>query len=413
MNYLRFILLAVWAFMGYLLMQAGGIQSYFQGTRASSMGGAVSALKGNAYSTFYNPGSLVYIPNSQFQLGNTLSVPSVTCYVHHPSTQIARTDNDLTSLSYVYAAWLRSHDARFALGFSLVNPFAFHTRWDKDWVGRYSNTRTLLTIYYAQPTFSYKINDRVGLGLGVVYGFGSFLSENAIPLAPLDTLDGTRRLSARGNGLALNMGVYVQPSDRISIGINYHSNMNMVFSKGVALYDVPLTLASSYPENTFTTKIKLPSMLNLGAAYKITEKVTLSGDLNFTRWKTLDSLSVRMQINTPSVGSFSVPRLFKNTYALRIGTEYKTSSKVIVRAGAQIEGSPIQNPYISPEYPDATRVGLNGGISIKATAGLSLDLGLSHEFSGERIGLWEPANLLGTYRVRRTSLSIGLNYDFL
>ncbi len=79
-------------------------------------------------------------------------------------------------------------------------------------------------------------------------------------------------------------------------------------------------------------------------------------DFNYNFWKVNDSLHISFtNPNTPSQGFVYN---WKNAMAHRMGAEVTYKKKYSLRLGYYIDGTPVQNGYVSPEIVDANSSGL-------------------------------------------------------
>jgi long-chain fatty acid transport protein len=206
--------------------------------------------------------------------------------------------------------------------------------------------------------------------------------------------------------------VYYKPSDKLSFGISYRSEVKMKLNNGTATFNVPPSLATSFPSGNFSASIPLPQVLTVGVGVKPTEKLLLTFDVNFVGWSSYKSLAFDYEQNTSSLKDTDSPRNYKNTYALRLGGQYTLNEKFRVRAGINYEKTPIKNGYVTPEVPDADRLNFTGGIGYKPIDRLAIDASFSYINFMKRTDTNIETNLSGTYKTRILVPGISLTYNF-
>ena len=136
----------------------------------------------------------------------------------------------------------------------------------------------------------------------------------------------------------------------------------MAVKSGDAKFTVPSSLASNFPDGKFTSRLPLPSVTSLGFAYKINTKTTIALDINYTGWKAYDTLGFDYENNTASLIDTKSARNYKNTFAFRIGGDYKITTELTARLGFAYALTPVPDGYVTPETPDANRINYTAGL---------------------------------------------------
>jgi long-chain fatty acid transport protein len=219
-------------------------------------------------------------------------------------------------------------------------------------------------------------------------------------------------LAGSAGGMGYNLGVYYKPSEKVSFGISYRSEVKMKLNDGTATFNVPSSLATSFPSGGFSASIPLPQVLTVGIGVKATETLLLTFDANFIGWGSYKSLAFDYDQNTSSLQDTDSPRNYKNTYALRLGGQYTVSDKFLLRAGMNYEKTPVKDGYVTPEVPDADRLNFTGGIGYKPIDRLMIDASFSYVNFMKRSDTNIETNLSGTYKTCILVPGISLTYNF-
>ncbi|MEZ4829591.1 MAG: outer membrane protein transport protein [Bacteroidia bacterium] len=198
----------------------------------------------------------------------------------------------------------------------------------------------------------------------------------------------------------------------MSLGITYRSPVRMYMLQGIAKFDVPESLRDIYPDMRFSTEFTLPGVLNFGIGYRPDERWLLAFDLNITSWNNFDSLSFAFEQNIPPGNDWPERRGFVNAATFRVGGEYQLNEKLRFRGGAYYDQSPVPEGFVSPELPDADRIGLSLGMGINIVERLYIDVSWNYEFTGERTAILDEAVFGGTYQTSTHIAGIGLRYEF-
>ncbi len=386
---------------------AGGYQVRLQGQKQTGIGliGTPFALGGS--SIFYNPGSLSFMKEDySFSLGAS-GINSNVVFRAKDSDYTARTDNSMSTPFYFYGAAKVIDD--LSIGIGVFTPFGSSTKWDYDWNGRYLIQEISLSAIFIQPTVSYKIGDKFGIGAGldIVIGSVDLTKEIKSPANGQMNLDGS------STALGFNVGAYIKPSDDLSIGIDYRSKVNMKVEDGdFKTSGVPESVTSIPETGNFSAELPLPANLDFGIAYQISEKFLLAAELNIIFWSTYDSLIIDFKQNNEDFTDSRNPREYSNSFIPRLGAEYKISDTFIARAGIYYDKTPTNEEYFSPETVSLDQIAFTLGLSIMPIEGLSIDLSYLQLEGLESDKKYTPDNFEGTYKTRAFIPGLGISYNF-
>jgi long-chain fatty acid transport protein len=402
-------LLAVLIIISPFLLNAQGFQVNLQGQREQGMGGAATALATNGSSLFFNPGAVSFLKNNTVSIGVT-SISSKVKFVD-TTTSTSYTTNSSAGYPFTGNIVLGKKGSKLKFGLATYTPFGSSIKWPEAWAGRFVITSLKLSTIYFQPTVSYKITDKLGLGAGIVYGLGRLNLLSDLPITDEDGNYSSLNLSGKGRGYGFNAGVYFQQSEKLSFGLNYRSALNLKIDKGSATFNVPSTMESSFPSGPVSTTLKLPQVLTLGTAYKASSKLSFAFDATMVGWKSYDTLKYDFENNTSAVADMKLSRHYKNTYSYRIGAEYSITENLLGRLGLKYLNSPIQTGYVTPEVPDANHFSFSTGLGYKPNDHFSFDASFTFEHI-KRTDANKAVQLYGTYETYLLMPGISISYCF-
>lgn len=412
----RIALGLVWVFLLPVSGTAGGFQLSLGGLRQMGMGYAGVGMAWDASTIYYNPGALSFVSNRSIQFGAGVVLPATTYLAETPSIYIAEMEQEALTPVYVFASWKLKREGsrlgKFHIGLGAYNPFGSNSKWDDDWKGRFITQESRISTYFIQPTVSYQLSPAIGIGGGFIYGFGNILSRKALPVSGANNTDGQAELTGTGAGIGFSLGLYLKASEELSLGLSYRSRVNLNIADGEARFEVPTSLDASFPDTRFSSSIKLPDVITIGLGYQPQDRFTLAVDLVFTGWSAYDTLAFDYVENTRELEDVITEPEYKNTVTFRMGGEYSTTERSRVRAGLFYDTSPALDGFVSPELPDANRIGLTVGAGANLNSQLSLDVGYSFEFTGERTTILNSAQFGGTYKSSATTFGLGIRYAF-
>jgi len=394
------------------LLRAGGFQVGLQGQRQTGMGLIGTGYLTGPSSLFYNPGAMSFQSNHfNMSLGVSPIVSNVAFQYEEPSLYEATTDNPV-SLPFSFYGTGKITD-KLSAGLGVYTPYGSSTVWGDDWRGRHIIQDISLMAIYVQPTVSYKLSDRFGIGVGFVYAYGQVELNKGIPVQDKNGEEGQTNIEGSANNFGFNAGLYARPTDEMEIGITYRSEVLMEVRDGDATFSVPSSLSSAFPpENKYDADLPLPASVNFGASYQFNRQFKLGVDVNYVFWSSYQSLDFDFEENTPSLEDISQPKNYNDGAIYRIGGEYFANDTWTFRAGFYYDSPVVDDDYYAPETPDAVKLGFTGGLSYKPNDQLSIDASFLYVNGLERTADYTPENFGGTYKYNGFVPGIGINYNF-
>jgi long-chain fatty acid transport protein len=394
------------------LMTAQGFQVNLQGQAQQAMGGAGTALIQDGSAVFFNPGGMSFLKENSIMAGATATIANAT-FLDADNNSSAKTVSPVSTPFAAYGVWGTTEGKLKNLKFGLgaYTPFGSIVTWEPGWTGRFALTSLKLLAIFYQPTVSYKICEKLGVGAGFVVANGNVELKEDLPVRDANGNYGSADLTGNATGYGYNAGIYYRPCPKFSVGLTYRSQVNMKVSNGTATFTVPASLATNFPSGPFSSSLSLPSVLTLGFADSISSKLILALDVNYIGWKCYDTLAFDYKNNTSALQDTKLPRDYKNTFAFRLGAQYQIIEQLIARAGVSVELTPIASGYVTPELPDANRLNLTAGIGYIINTHFVLNASYTYEHFS-RTDNNTALQLNGTYKTYLHAPGLSLTYKF-
>lgn len=310
-----------------------------------------------------------------------------------------------------YMAIRPTDSSKFIIGLGMYVPFGSTIAYEDDWKGQYLLREMSLKTIFIQPTVAYSVSDKLGIGAGFVLATGEFGLRRGVPVQDSTGGYGEANLSGAAIGFGFNAGIHWQPNTKWALGLSYRSDVAAKVDEGNAEFDVAPSLEEYFPSTKFKAQISLPSVTNLGATYTH-ENLILSAEINYIGWKVYDSLVFDFEQNTDKLEDLRSPRHYENSFIFRLGGGYMINESMMVRGGAYYDMTPVQNGYLTPETPDANKIGLTAGFSYTFKNNLALHSALLYIDGAEREDTNLESTFSGTWKARAWSAGIGINYSF-
>ena len=468
---------------------AEGYQVNLLSTKQTGMGHVGTGMKLGAESMHFNPAGLAFLrTNMDYSLGIS-AIMAKAKYSYDGYS--AKTDNPVGTPLYAYAGFKIYEN--LAAGISLTTPYGNSLKWPKNWAGAGLIQDISLKAYVIQPTLSYKITDRLSIGVGLQLAWGNVnLSralmsagdlqrigaefENFLPLlasVPSNVISDADKQAMQemvasmknaevppayarleGNAhmrVGFNVGIMYDVCDQVTVGLSYRSKIKMRVKEGEASLNyanrriedlftnmedllakygpmlnqllgvtVPNISIPKYDEGSFRAELPLPSNTTLGVSYRPTDRWELALDLQYVGWNAYDSLNVHFNEAELGIAPIKAEKNYKNSMTYRIGASYKTTDRLVLRAGVYYDQSPIRKKLYNPETPGMNKLGLSAGLTFEPYKGLQFDVAFLYIQGFSQYGKYPYKNVVtgedemfeGKYKSTACSPSIGISYRF-
>lgn len=442
---------------------AGGFRVYDLSASAAGQGNAFTAQSDDPAAIVYNPAGMTQLEGVQMVNG-VLLVGGETKF--QSSATGARSRGDLGGtiaipppLHFYLTGSLKpvaetlDFDVleRATLGVGVFSPFGLKMRWPGDGPLNTASTHASLPLIEIRPVLGFKVTETLSVAAGAdIYTFQDiigdgeakiqFRSSGALGLPPSGTpLAVTGKDTAVGFNLSLRYAPCLSDNNVpwCSFGLLYRSRATLRLegefrAAGTSLADARI-------------KLVLPQSFTIGAAVwpirNSQKEWKLELDVDHTGWSAFKQTDVHLSSGTV----IRVPRNWKDSVTLMLGTEYKWIDPVSLRhwdvtarAGYLYSETPIRNRTFDPAIADSDTHIASVGFGILCKAGgrflglipctqegawylpsaMGLDLAYqavireTRRVTDSRPPLTSPAVVNGTYRTIHHVGIIGLRAKF-
>ncbi len=431
---------------GFALVEASG-----RG-QGNAFAGAAAHMP-DASTIFFNPAGMAdlegdqlsiaahhIVPHSRFNNGNSSASALFNGY---PFAKLNGADDDGGHEAFVpNLYWVKALNDVTRFGLGVYAPFGLATKYDDTWRGRYHGTVSDLQIIDINPSFSYKVNHRFSLGLGLDVLLANVDLQSAIDFGAIcmaqfnyQTCAGLGSLPQQGDGYAkltgdnyknvttgFNLGLKFKINENNTVGLAYRSSVDLKVT-GKANFTVPTSASFVYAANLFTdtglsATVSLPASLSLSYAVSV-GKATYLMDITRMGWSSFDEL--RIKYDNPNQPDSVTTENWKDVSRYSIGMDYQYSESTVFRVGAAYDQSPVPSPERrTSRLPGTDRTWLSFGVSNQLDDGLSIDIGFSHLFldNAKINNTFESnvptlaATLNGSYDASINIFSVQLNWQY-
>ncbi|MBQ8843911.1 MAG: outer membrane protein transport protein [Elusimicrobiaceae bacterium] len=314
-----------------------GFALYEYSAKGTAMGGATVANGAEAASLASNPALITELEGTNLQVGVTAVVADATTTVNGDSRSLK---NDIIPVPNFYITHKWSDDISIGLGgftrYGLGGEYQDYL----GWAGSEYAYKMNLETFSLTPTIAIKANDEFSMAMGLEAMVISFSQEyiNTPPYAlPI-------KLSGSGVNWGGNFSLLYKPNwaEKWAFGAMYRTKVKA---------DLTGRIRSALPvSGDVIGSIALPDSVTAGLSFKPTDKWTFETGIVGTFWSSYDQILIQY------VGSESAPairkfKLYKDTFRVNFGTEYKINDTWAVRAGYVFDKSPINEKAMDTMVP--------------------------------------------------------------
>lgn len=394
-----------------VLLFAQGFQVNLQGQKQSAMAGAGSALILDESTVFFSPGAMSMVSHNAIS-GGISPLRFESAFSRTGTDLSEHTENKTATPFTLYGLW-GPNGAKWKIGLGIYTPFGGLVDWGNSWSGKYALVSLDLKAIFIQPTVSYRLTDKLGIGVGLVYNYGSVDLQRALPINFSDGSDAHVQLKGSGKGYGWNAGLYYSIPNIMSISLVHHSKVVTKLDNGDAIFTVPSSTQANFPAgNTFNAQLPLPSTTSLGFGFPVNERICVAVDASFVNWKVYKELAFDYSENTPLLADTRSERKYGNGGSVKVGVQHRTTERLTVRAGTAYVMTPVKDGYVTPEAPDANRFILSVGLGYVISPNWELNASFLYEDIQSRTQTNIETGLSGTFKTHVYAPGISIGYKW-
>lgn len=317
---------------------------------------------------FFNPAALAKAEGYNFvalgsYIGPKSEVSNAVGAFPNPQTSYGDIGEDgVVPAFYASAAVMDG----LVLGLGVNAPFGLVTEYPTLWTGSLHAIRSDLSTITVNPAVGWQINDMFAIGAGLRF---QYIEAELSQRTGAST---TARLNGDDWGYGFNVGLLVEPSDDLTIGLGYQSRIDHTLGGDLTAFFNGTPAGSLGAEADFTS----PDTISLGFTYDIDEQWSVSAEAQYTLWSTFDDLTV-----TSSGVTVSTTREdWDDQIFLALGGEYRLDEDWTLRAGVAFDETPIPDATRTPRVPGGSRYWIAIGASYEVNEWFGIDAGYTHIF---------------------------------
>lgn len=288
---------------------------------------------------------------------------------------------DPTPIPNIY--WAMPLDqGRSALGLAINFPFGLATKFKPDWYGRYDATEASLRTVNLGLVAAHRFGEQglsVGFGIDLQYANSTLATALPDPLnpgGPTAATDGRTETSGHAWSPGFNMGVLLPVGPNTRVGAHYRSGITHHLQGATVVQGLTGPLAAFNGSLPSRADLRLPAVASLGVRHAlIPDRLFLMGQLEWYDWSRFKEIRVRFASGAADAVR---PAGYRDAIALALGAEYSVSRDLMLRAGLRFDQTPTVDGLRDTTVPDADRLWLALGATIRRSNNATVDLAFTH-----------------------------------
>ena len=245
------------------------------------------------------------------------------------------------------------------IGFGFTVPFGLSTEYGENWEQSGEGTEAKIAVYDFNPSFAWKLSDKVSLGAGISYQYvKADLGFNWThhPLLGKGT-PGMAYTKVSGDAWGWNVGLMWTPVESVRIGASYRSAVghtvngtlntdnNIKVPVGGNIVALPTSMNAQ-------VSMDAPAWAMLSAAWDVNDWLSLYGTMRWADWSSFKSLTIETQHQ-----DFESKKNWKDTYLYSfIFTSSKLCPSATAPASTASGRCAAASPTKRPRSTTSTRV---------------------------------------------------------
>jgi len=394
---------------------SNGFNLNSNGSKALAMGGAFVGLADDFSAAFWNPAGLTQLKETTLALFVTDIIPSGVEYQFSIPGLI---DVDASAVTNHYLSGsfgiFQPISKKVVIGLYTYVPTGLGVQWEGSELLALSDGvkyrwKTYVGIITVAPSIAVQLSEKFSLGatLNINYGFAK-LEKPGLGQYEEDT-DGT--------SLGATIGMLFKPSKKLSFGLTYRTPIKIKLKGDATMDGAPLVglprVDDAQRDATF------PMWVAGGIAYKPSDKLTFTADVQWTNWKKMDEIT--MTFNNAGwkmlfESGANLDLRWKDAFQFRFGMEYKATEKLALRAGYYNDQNPGNEKTLTILLPEHAYNWITFGIGF-ISENMTIDLGFEYGFGDtidialSDLGANDPG-MAGTHKMNIMAPNISLTYRF-
>ena len=353
----------------------------------------------------YNPAQITKLDGTYFSIGASLVNPDTKVLCHGLGALNQQWRNNTTweneydpaVIPYMYYATKAGKNSWW--GVAMFSRFGNQIEYDDLWPGRYDTIFSGIKGFTVQPTYAFKIGDKLSAAVGLDINYVKLRMRKASPNPLKITPDADIFTDLEGD--TINVGwlasLMYDFDDKTSLAVTYRSRIKHTMDdadmamSGLEGFGVTGTGANG--------TVTLPDSVSIGLGHKFNDRTRVELNAVWTNWETYNALNVYFDnpiLKRMNMGASLNEKNWEACWRYGIGIEHKLSKQWSILAGYVFDESPIPDSTMDFTVPTGDRH--------RGSLGFKYRFKENHEIVFAYTGIWADS--------RNTQSRVGSQYDY-
>lgn len=307
----------------------------------------------------YNPAQITKLDGTYFSIGASLVNPDTKVLfrqlgvLNFGKDTLWENEYDPAVIPYMYYATKAGKNSWW--GVAMFSRFGNQIEYNDLWPGRYDTIFSGIKGFTVQPTYAFKIGDKLSAAVGLDINYVKLRMRKSVPLTNL----GMPNVGTDLEGDTVNVGwlasLMYDFDDKTSLAVTYRSRIKHTMDDA----DIAFSSNGFNIESGANGTVTLPDSVAIGLGHKFNDKTRIELNAVWTNWETYNALNI--YFDNPALG---IPPVYgrslneKNWEACwryGIGIEHKLSKQWSILAGYVFDESPIPDSTMDFTVPTGDR----------------------------------------------------------
>ena len=360
----------------------------------------------------YNPAQITKLDGTYFSIGASLVNPDTKVLFRqlgplvggHGQNEVWENEYDPAVIPYMYYVTKAGENSWW--GIAMFSRFGNQIEYDDLWPGRYDTIFSGIKGFTVQPTYAFKIGDKLSAAVGLDINYVKLRMRKSLPGAALAPGMGIGDIGTDLEGDTVNVGwlasLMYDFNEKTSLAVTYRSRIKHTMDDA----DIAFGMGGMGISTGASGTVTLPDSVSIGLGHKFNDRTRVELNAVWTNWETYRDLDIYFNpvptISIPSIGSVSLPyskneKNWEACWRYGIGIEHKLSKQWSILAGYVFDESPIPDSTMDFTVPTGDRH--------RGSLGFKYRFKENHEIVFAYTGIWADS------RETQSRVSPGADYQ--
>lgn len=305
----------------------------------------------------YNPAQITKLNGSYLSIGTAWVNPATSVTFNGLRNSVLNRNNSdewdnsysPAIIPYMYYAQKAGKNSWWGVAF--FARFGNQIEYDDLWPGRYDTVFTGVKGVTLQPTYAFKINDKLSAAVGLDINYVQLRMKKDIPAISQLGYAGDVRSDLDGD--STNIGwvasLMYDFTPKTSAAVVYRARVKHTMDADISFSGI--ANLDTMAHGTVT----LPDSLSLGLGHKFNDRTRMEINATWTNWSTYNALN--LTFDDPILGKTNSdnPKDWSAAWRIGIGIEHKLSQKWSILGGYVYDESPVPDEWMDFTVPTGDR----------------------------------------------------------